>query len=54
VRSDLHFKIGCGDEELSVAMLDKHIRENWQRVPAFDDSRNGLQRPQQRVASELF
>ncbi len=54
MRGDLHLEIGRRDEELAVPVLDQDIRENWQRVAAFDDARHRLQGFQQRVAGDLF
>jgi hypothetical protein len=44
----------ASDEELPVAVLDKDIRKDGQRVPTFDDTRDSLERAQQCVAGELF
>ena len=53
-RGDLHLEVGCGDVQLAVALLEQDVGENRQRVPAFDDSRHGLQRFEQRVSGYLF
>jgi hypothetical protein len=54
MRGDLHFEVGGRDVESAVAVLEQHIRENWQRVPSFDDTRHGLQGFQQRIAGYLI
>jgi hypothetical protein len=35
-------------------VLEQDVREDGQRVPAFDNAGNGLQRSKQRVACDLF
>ena len=51
---DLHLEIGRRDVEPAVLLLEQHVREDRQRVPAFDDAGDRLQRFQQRVAGGLL
>ena len=44
MRGDLHLEIGRGDVQVAVLLLEQHIGEDRQRVPAFDDAGNRLQR----------
>ncbi len=54
VRGDLHLEVGGRHVEAAVLLLEQDVGENRQRVPAFDDAGDGLQRFQQRVAGDLF
>ena len=51
---DLHFEVGCRDVQLAILLFEQHVREDRQRVPPFDNARNGLQRSKQRVTRDLF
>ena len=54
MRGDLHFEIGGGDEEPAIRVLEQNIRKDRQRMPAFDDAGDRLQRFEERVTRDLF
>ena len=54
MRGDLHLEVGRRHVEAAVLLLEQHIRKNRQRVPAFDDAGDSLQRFQQRIPGGLL
>jgi hypothetical protein len=49
-----HLEIGRRDVQPPVPLLEQHVRQNGQRVPALDDSRDRLQGFQQRITRNCF
>ena len=54
LRRDLDFQVGCRDREFPSGILDQDVRQDWQRMPSFDDSRNGLEGLQEPITRQLF
>ena len=54
MRGDLHLEIGGRDVEPAVGLFEQHIRQNRERMSAFDDAGHRLQWFQQRVSWNLF